>query len=137
MNLPQKVLESLTNIAIIVVCVLLIGLFIARRDFWLHGKTQTTAELGLTGKVLSSLPEYNWASHNKTLVLGLRQGCRFCEGSIPFYKHLSELQQSKSPNAYSLACMPDEKAVSLQQLRSGGVNIEGYPGGRFRRFISL
>jgi len=40
------------------------------------------------GEKLPNLPEYQWSSHRRTLILGLRVGCPYCAASMEFYQEL-------------------------------------------------
>jgi hypothetical protein len=46
------------------------------------------------GEELPSLPAYDWKAYDRTLVLALRNGCRFCGESIPFCRKLTELEKA-------------------------------------------
>ena len=122
----KSALETATNVALLIVCSLLVWLFVAHRELWLHGRQQPISGPDvLVGKTLAPLPEYDWKRHDRTLVLAIRQGCSFCEASMPFYKRLSELQKANQIRARLLAVMPDQAKTASVELQSGGVNIEG------------
>lgn len=122
MSKAKSALEYTTNVALIVVCFLLVLFFVKHRDLLLQGKSQTPGPV-LTGTVLTPLSEYSWNEHNKTLVLALQIGCRFCEVSMPFYKRLVELRQSDRTHAYLLAIMPNDNAAAVRQLEASGVDV--------------
>jgi hypothetical protein len=119
----KSVIETSTNIALLTVCCLLGWLFVSHRDLWLHGKAQTPSDSSLMGEVLTQLPEYDWKSHEMTLVMAMRSDCHFCQVSMPFYKHLAELQADNQFRAHLLAVMPDTRAAN--PLQSGGINVQG------------
>lgn len=80
------------------------------------------------GDHLPSLPAYDWKAHDRTLVLALRNGCRFCEESIPFYRKLAELEKSNQIDAHLIAVFPDDPAVVRQLVETQRLAIEALPG---------
>jgi hypothetical protein len=122
----RSFLETFTNISLVVVCSLLVILFFAHRDFWLHGGLQKNPQAAsLQGTTLNPLPEYSWSSHKETLVLALRDGCHFCEASMPFYKRLSDLNETHQVHPHLLVVMPDDRSSGMKHLNVEGVYIEG------------
>jgi len=122
----KSVLENTTNAALLVECGLLAWLFLAHQDLWLHGRQDQVPETqALLGKTLPSLPDHDWKSQNQTLVMALRQGCHFCEASMPFYKRLSDLRKTDRIRVRLLAVMPDPETVASAQLQENGVDVEG------------
>ncbi len=86
----KEKLEVVTNIVLIgLACV--IGY-----HFWQARRTPENLSPAWVkvGDQLPSLPAYDWKAHDRTLVLALRNGCRFCEESIPFYRKLAEMEKS-------------------------------------------
>lgn len=128
----KSALEYVTNAAILVVCVLLLAFFVRHRGVLLGKEAVQVADDGLKGTMLTSLPEYRWSEHDKTLLLALKVGCQFCDASMPFYKRLSELQQAHRIHPYLLAFMPDQNAPAIEMLQSHGIDIScacGHPLG--------
>ncbi len=124
----KSVIETSTNIALLTVCCLLGCLFVSHRDLWLHGKVQTPSDSSLMGEVLTQLPEYDWKSHEMTLVVAMRSDCHFCQASMPFYKHLAELQADNrfrcapiSSHARSKSCQPF--AIRWHKCAKGYMNF--------------
>ncbi len=80
------------------------------------------------GDQLPSLPAYDWKAHDRTLVLALRNGCRFCEGSIAFYRKLAELEKSNQIDAHLIAVFPDDLAAVRQLVETERLAVEAFPG---------
>ena len=78
----------------------------------------------LKGATLSPLPTYQWKQHPKTLVLAMREGCHFCQQSLPFYKHLSDLQSTHKLGAHLLVVTPDDKATADKTMFSSGISTD-------------
>lgn len=118
----RKCFETATNIAILLVCGAILWTIFGPK---LHSPSNTGEDASLKGVSLSVLPGYDWRLHQSTLVLAIRKGCHFCESSLPFYKHLSQLEQDKDLTVHLLAVMPDDKASAESLLKVGGVSIDG------------
>jgi hypothetical protein len=124
----KSFLERLVNIAIVLVCCFLAWTFITQKRLPFGSSLSAIEEARLQGQTLPPLPSYKWGSRSETLVLAIRSGCHFCENSLPFYKHLSELEKSNAFRAHLLAVMPDDKDVASEILQSGGVTVESVFG---------
>ena len=120
-----KMIEIITNIAILLVCALLCWTVITHRSFSLDVFRHATT---IRGTTLPSVSGYNWSSHKRTLVLAIRLDCRFCEQSFPFYKRLSVLRAAGNLHAHVLAVMPDDAVSGATTLKSVGITVEGVYG---------
>jgi len=118
-----KILENLTNVAILIVCLLIFSLFLSHK--WGSHPATNISETHFVDKVISPVPGYQWTSHPKTLVLALRKDCQYCEASMPFYKQLSSLERKGKLRAHLLAIMPDSRAAGNEALQASGVEIQG------------
>jgi len=58
----------------------------------------------------------------------MRTGCHFCAESLPFYKHLGEMERSNALQAHLLAVMPDEKEFGAKYLKDAGVTVDAVFG---------
>jgi hypothetical protein len=116
MNRLRQIFEVIANVAILFVCIMLVWLVISHRDTFFHRSTvPLDAGMALVGKTVQPLPRYQWNQHPETLIIAIRSGCRFCEASFPFYRHLADLQRS-SPNVHIVAVMPDANEPGSQML---------------------
>jgi peroxiredoxin len=80
------------------------------------------------GDPLPRRPAPPWTAHDRTLVLALKNGCRFCEESIPFYRKLAELEESNQINAHLIAVFPDDPAAVRQLIETQRLAVEAFPG---------
>jgi len=120
----KEKLEVVTNIVLIsLACV--IGY-----HFWQARRTPEKAPPAWVkvGDQLPSLPAYDWKAHDRTLVLALKNGCRFCEESIPFYRKLAELEKSNQIDAHLIAVFPDDLAAVRQLVETQRLAVEAFPG---------
>jgi len=122
----RKIIEVATNVAILVVCGLIGWTLVTQKTLDIRSifPPPPGAEARLEGNTLSALPGYRWADHQKTLVLAIRKGCHFCEDSLPFYKRLTNLENSNILHAHVLAVMPDDRDSGAKALQSAGVAVE-------------
>lgn len=120
-QLRQKI-ETATNVTVIVATLLVAFSFVRA---YIAERHRTQAEDAPTiGSQLPSIPGYDWSAHDRTLVLALKHGCHFCENSIPFYKRLITLSQSRQVEGLA-AIFPDEPQQVADEVQAGG--LEGLP----------
>jgi len=120
----KEKLEVVTNIVLIILaCV--IGY-----HFWQARRTpEIPPPISLkVGDQLPSLPAYDWKAHDRTLVLALKNGCRFCEESIPFYRKLAEMEKSNQIDAHLIAVFPDDPTAVRQLVETQRLAVEAFPG---------
>jgi hypothetical protein len=101
-----------------------------------------------TGNSLSEMPainssigdvDFNWAGSKQTLVLALREGCRYCTDSADFYRRLAALGR-RDKYTRLLAVLPTEIAASsryfeglrvpiseIRQSALSRINVRGTP----------
>jgi thioredoxin-related protein len=113
-----KKIEAVANIAIIIVA-LLIGGVLAYRYFGTPSESKETIKAG--AKV--SLPDTDWTKNNRSLVLVLQKGCRYCTESAPFYQKLSAAVKAEGKTTL-LAALPSSATESEGYLRELGVAVD-------------
>lgn len=69
-----------------------------------------------------NIPNVDWEKNEKTLVIYLRKGCRFCTESMPFYQKLAEKGVAK--NTKLVVVSQDPKEVSREYLAEHKVQIK-------------
>ena len=108
------------NVAIILVAILL-GYFLIQRFFFQQNPQpdQPPTEIAKGTKI--SLPEMVWDENQKTMLLVLQKGCKFCTESMPFYKSLVEKTNEKGIKL--IAVLPNSREESQQYLKENGVEI--------------
>jgi thiol-disulfide isomerase/thioredoxin len=117
MNTIGRKLETVANIAIIVVAILFSAVIIQK--YLLPSSSQPERAAPVIGKQMN-LSDVNWASQPKTLVLALSTNCRFCDESAPFYKRL--LEETKGKNIRFVAVFPTKTEDSTKHLEKLGIN---------------
>lgn len=110
----RRFLEIATNLAILVVAIIIVGNFV-----WSRWKPRPQLESPKVGsRVL--LPGIQWDDGN-TLVMVLQKGCRYCEESAAFYRKLRD--QRSGPQPRMLAAVPGDKADIARYLSEQGVIV--------------
>jgi hypothetical protein len=120
MSKLSKTLETVTNIAVIVVFFIVVGFF-----YKTYRDNQPLAP-GV-GDKLPQVTGYNWQSSPHSLLLVLKKGCHFCEESMPFYRALHELEKSDRLDAKMVAIFPDRTEDVAEILRTQNLPIPGIP----------
>ena len=120
----KEKLEVVTNIVLIsLACV--IGYHFLRARPTPENPSPASVKVG---DRLPSLPAYDWKMHDRTLVLALRNGCHFCEESIPFYRKLAELEKSNQIDAHLIAVFPDDPAAVRPLVETERLAVEAFSG---------
>lgn len=68
------------------------------------------------------MPNVDWQVNQRTLLIVLQKGCRFCTESMPFYKTLVE--KSKEKGIKLIAVLPSSREESIRYLKENGVDIQ-------------
>ncbi|MGI9107871.1 MAG: TlpA family protein disulfide reductase [Pyrinomonadaceae bacterium] len=123
MNTFAKRVELITNVAIIIVAVLL-G-FILVKNHLLMTSTPQEANHRLAGGQTHVgqqvyLPNVDWAKNGQTVVLALSTTCRYCSESASFYQQLVQ----KRGNSRVVAVMPQTVGTGHEYLRKLGVSVD-------------
>jgi thioredoxin-related protein len=118
MSKVNQKIELLTNVLIIVVAVLLIG--ILAQKYFLSSSLGLSSSKSLTIGNKVSLPDVDWSKSNKNVLLVLQRGCRFCTESAEFYKNL--IQQTQGKNVNIIAVLPQNKVEAEEYLKSLGIS---------------
>lgn len=121
--MPKKLhrrIELITNISIILVAVLL-GYFLVQKLFFTNRNEPASSKEIARGTKLS-VPDVDWQGNQKTVLLALQKGCKFCTESMPFYKTL--IEKSKQKGVRLVAVLPNSHEESVQYLKENGVEIQ-------------
>jgi hypothetical protein len=122
MNLPYKKIELLTNLAILVVAVLL-GVVLVRRYLLPGGgAVAPRADLRVAAGTKIPLPDVDWARNGHTLVLVLSRDCHFCTESAPFYRRLVN-ETAGRQDLHLVAVLPQDVEAARKYLEDEGVAI--------------
>jgi thioredoxin-related protein len=114
MDTTQKSkLDTAANIAIILVCIIAVGILI-RNNFFPPRPAGAPPEAA-KGETLAELRGVVPAGTSTALVMALSPTCHFCNDSMPFYKQLLDKRnESKSP-VKVIAAVPAAEAQSTEQ----------------------
>ena len=124
----KSTLDTVANIAIIIVCV--IAAFILIRNHFFNqnqaGGGPRPPEIE-AGEQYDALGQVVPAGADRALVVALAPGCHFCDESMPFYKRLVDERNQKGSNVKVIAAVSQEaaKAPEQEKLTAAGVNPDG------------
>jgi hypothetical protein len=120
-KLKQNV-EFIANVAIIVVAVAICGVLI--KQYFFASPAPTSRQPVIGSKI--ELPGVDLSSNDKTLLLVLQKGCRYCTESGPFYQKLAQEAGNKGGQVKLVAVLPqdiDEGRRYLNDLGVPAVNV--------------
>jgi hypothetical protein len=80
------------------------------------------------GDTLKPVAGVSLAPAGDTLLLAIRNGCEFCENSMPFYKKLLELKAEGKISVPIVAVLPDSPDVAKKFVSSHGLSLPILPG---------
>jgi thiol-disulfide isomerase/thioredoxin len=119
----MKRVETLTNVAVIIVA-LLIGAAVVKRhllaDVSGKDKSPPAREIPAGSKV--PLPDIDWGKNGKTLLLALSPGCHYCSESAPFYQRLAR-ETAAAGKAKLIAVFPTPVIESRKYLKEMAVEV--------------
>jgi hypothetical protein len=110
--------ETVANIAIVVVSILIAGV-VVRNYFLKPGRHVQNIPVGTR----LSLPNVDWSKRDRTLVMALEQGCSYCSESAPFYQRL--VRETRSNGRVGLvAVLPQDVGQSRNYLHGLGIDVD-------------
>jgi hypothetical protein len=112
-NLTRKI-ELLANVGIICVA-LLVGAAFAKNHLFPTTSARPTAPAPVPAGAKLSLPGVDWAQSEKTLVLALNKGCRYCSNSASFYQRLARATVGRK-DVRLIVVLPQEVAEGKKYL---------------------
>jgi thioredoxin-related protein len=122
----HKKVELLSNIAIIVVAVLL-GAVLVDRYLRPAGPKSERSESKEGPQIKPgmklSLAGVDWGKSNKTLLMVLSTTCHFCTESAPFYQRLAQ-EKTKHKDVSMIAVMPQSSSESQKYLSDHGISVD-------------
>lgn len=117
-------LDTIANIAIIVVCV--IASVVLIRNFFFQPRPPGAPPQVEKGERLEALQAALPAGADRTLVLALAPQCGYCTQSMPFYKRVLEERNKKGSNVKVVAAVgsPEARTAEQQALTGAGVQVD-------------
>lgn len=121
----SKKIELLSNVAIIVVA-LLLGIVLTKRYLFTAAKIEPDNAsvnylIPLGTKV--SLSDVNWQQTDQTLLVVLSVDCRYCKESAPFYQRLA-LKRAQVSGTRLIAVLPQAVDAGRKYLVDLGVPVD-------------
>jgi thioredoxin-related protein len=111
----KEALEAVSNV-LVIVGVIVVGVIFYR--------AHATSDAGLRlGDHLPQLVQYGWSSHQHSLLIVVRDGCHYCQESMPFYRKLVKLRDDGHTDIGIVAVSPDSRDVATKDLVKNEVNI--------------
>ena len=117
----SKRIEILANAAIIVVAALLVAVLV--KNYLLPSSTSNPILNQIQPGSKLVLPKLDWSKSDKTLLLALSDGCKFCTESAEFYRRLVE-ERAKRPDLRLVAVLPQEVDRGQNYLNSLNVAVD-------------
>lgn len=120
-------LDTIANIAIIIVCVIAAFILI-RNNFFSESQAGGPRPPEIeAGEQYEALGRVVPAGAERALVVALSPSCHFCNESMPFYKRLVDERNQKGSTVKVVAAVPNEeaKAAEVEKLTTAGVNPDG------------
>lgn len=122
-------LETGSNIAVVLVAVLIIGVFTWQ---YFAGKQPSELQSGLhKGANLSQLSGYDFSSSPKTLIIAVHSKCGYCSASIPFYNRVTESLKDKNI-VRAIAVFPGSDTDAKQYVEAQGLKTDSVVMADFR-----
>jgi hypothetical protein len=115
----HKRIELLANVAILLVALLVVGVLVQK--YFMPARPEPIAGLPVGSKV--SLPDIDWAKNERTLLLVLKEDCRFCSASAPFYQRLARETTGRG-NLRLVAVLPQPVEDGKRYLSGLGVAVD-------------
>lgn len=115
----RKYLEVGSNIAILLVCVVITYVAVTR---FIFPKPNDKSIIGPTVGSKLNIPEFNLGEVNQSIVLVLSTECRFCSESMPFYTQL--LVAARAHRIPVVAVLPQGVDESHVYLQAHGLDIQ-------------
>lgn len=125
MNKMFKGTELAANVAIILVGILL-GTVLVKNNLFSSPPAMAAppaAPTAIAPGTKLSVAGVDWKANQRTLILALSVGCRFCTESAPFYKRLAQ-ERANFPNIRLVAVFPQPVAEAQKYLSDLGVSVD-------------
>jgi len=121
-NLHNKI-QIASNIAIIIVAMLLAGVLVNRYFFSASAPKPVPIESEIIkAGTKVSLADVDWSKSDKVLLLVLSTTCRYCTESTPFYQKLIERKAGRD-DVRLIAVTPQSVEEARRYLSEHGVSV--------------
>ena len=114
------VLQSAANIAVIVAALCVVLIAVQRLRPTVSEPLPTYA----AGDLMDPLEGVNFGGAAQTLVMALREDCRFCRDSVPFYQELLAQEGTRKVSSQFVVVSTDPAASMAAYLKAGGLDVQ-------------
>jgi hypothetical protein len=128
-------IERVTNLAMIVVCCALTAELVARRfapSVPLPARSASGVaprpESYKAGDEFPAVPGLSADAQRRSVILFVRDGCRYCENSIPFYRRLAQAVQNQQATVRLVGLCPDRTEACATYLKANGIQVSDVVG---------
>jgi hypothetical protein len=118
-------LEKLTNVAIILACLFLVGTL--ARNYYLSRIPNPQILPGIQKGTVVKLPGAESKGEQPggpTLVLALSKNCHFCQESVGFYQKLTAFKNSSPQGLRLVAVLPENQEEAASYLKEQGIGVD-------------
>jgi len=126
METPKSKLDTIANIAIIVVCIIAAVVLVQNQILPRFQHPPARPSEVMKGDMLPALRDVVPAGTQKALVMAISPTCHFCTDSMPFYKQLLDKRNESRSPVKVIAAVPDAKVEAAEQanLAEHGVRLD-------------
>lgn len=115
----KNVLEVGTNVAVLlaamtVVAVFGVSLLSGKNAQAKKESTKPTQSQLQTGQILPQLNGIDYTAAPRTLMIMMSTKCKFCLASVPFYRQISEMGETKGGSLHVVAAFPNSSEGVVQ-----------------------
>lgn len=123
----KSTLDTLANIAIILVCAIAAFVLIRNQFFPSQQRMPGAPPQVEKGESFDQLKAVVPAGTNRALVVAVSPTCHFCNDSMPFYKRLIDERNQKGSQVKVIAAVPAEeaKAEEAKKFADAGAQPDG------------
>lgn len=122
--MKQK-LDAAANAMVILVGLVMVCVFVRNYGFW--GRVTSPSEHEIQPGTQLTIRGVDWNRSDRTLVLALRKGCRYCEESMAFYRQLVGMQRAGQFKADIVAVLPNDANSAHDFMESSGLSVTTVP----------
>ena len=113
-------METIANVAVVLVCALVAGVFIKNNFF----ATAPAAQQSLLGKTIK-LDGVDIHASKITVLLALSSNCRYCEESTAFYQQLTTLRRKPGTEFQTVGVFRESVETAREYLTRKGLVFDG------------
>lgn len=121
-NGKKSTLDTVANIAIILVCAIA-AVVLIRNQFFPPEPPPRPGQVE-KGETLAPLKQVLPAGTERAMVVALSPTCGYCNESMPFYKRLIDERNSKSSPVKVIAAVPSDQAIQEENQKFAQAGVK-------------